>query len=315
MRKEKLVQENLYSLNFYLKNDLISCFVTCSSIPKNTFALVASSMSYMKWFSIVLIVLVQHTYGQESISEFQAKQAVYHIVQYSGLLPNFTVRENEEVTTAIAYIKDKKRYIEYNPAVMESLMDSTKTDWAMISILAHEIAHHLLGHTLAPKLLSPGDELACDRYSGFILQRMGATLDESVAAIQVAGSAQGTKTHPPREARVHAISQGWNESLNQLESKIQGIAPADKIYVLSLRFDGDENLYYVDDASNVLWYNEFAQPILLGKMVEVTLGDYRYEIVWEGQKFYVDRHNKIWNMTTYNVMLKVGKVEILGTEK
>jgi hypothetical protein len=274
-----------------------------------------SSRSLMRWFIIVLIAFVHQAHGQETISEFQAKQAVYHIVQYSGLLPNFTVRENEEVTTAIAYIKDKKRYIEYNPAVMESLMDSSKTDWAMISILAHEIAHHLLGHTLAPKLLSPGDELACDRYSGFILQRMGATLDESIAAIQVAGSVQGTKTHPLREARVKAISQGWNESINQLENKIQGMAAADKTYVLSVRFDGDENLYYVDDANNVLWYNEFAQPILLGRMVEVTLGDYQYEIVWEGQKFYVDRHNKIWNMTTYNVMMKVGKVELLGSEK
>lgn len=269
----------------------------------------------MKWLSIVLIALTFQASSQESISEFQAKKAVYQIVQYSGLLPNFTVRENEEVNTAIAYIKDKKRYIEYNPRVMESLMDSTHTDWAMISILAHEIAHHLLGHTLAPKLLSPGDELACDRYSGFILQRMGATLDESIAAIQVgiqvAGSAQGTRTHPPKMSRIKAISQGWNDAINQLENKVPGIAEPDKTYLFSLRFDGDENLYYVDESNNVLWYNEFAQPILLGKMQEVEKGDYHFEITWEGQKFYIDRHFKIWNMTTYNVMMKVGKVDQL----
>ncbi len=59
--------------------------------------------------------------------------------------------------------------IEYNPMFMAMVMDSSCSNWSAISILAHEIAHHLLGHTLDPTNVRPGDELACDRYSGFIL--------------------------------------------------------------------------------------------------------------------------------------------------
>ncbi len=144
------------------------------------------------------------------LNERAAKEAVYRIVRHSGLQPVFTVRENTGIPTAVAYIKGKERVIAYNPAFMARVMDSTCTNWSAISVLAHEIGHHLLGHTLDPGNVHTGDELACDIYSGFILHAMGATKEEALAAMDVAGNPHGTENHPPKHARLNAIQQGWN---------------------------------------------------------------------------------------------------------
>ncbi|MEM9024266.1 MAG: M48 family metalloprotease, partial [Bacteroidota bacterium] len=80
----------------------------------------------------------------------EAKVAVSRIVQYTGLAPNFIIVEGD-VSTALAYIKDNKRYIAYNPAFIRKLRTKTRTDWGAVSVLAHEIGHHLSGHTLAAR--------------------------------------------------------------------------------------------------------------------------------------------------------------------
>ncbi|MEK8018775.1 MAG: hypothetical protein VSS75_018030, partial [Candidatus Parabeggiatoa sp.] len=55
-------------------------------------------------------------------------------------------------------------------------------------------------------------ELESDQYSGFILQKMGASLNEALAAMKVLSSEQASSTHPGKQARLAAITKGWNES-------------------------------------------------------------------------------------------------------
>ena len=83
----------------------------------------------------------------------EAKEAVGKILQYTGLSPNFTITSGK-VATAMAYIKGWKRYIAYNPDFIFRIRNATRTDWAAVSVLAHEIGHHLSGHTLKNKKTS-----------------------------------------------------------------------------------------------------------------------------------------------------------------
>lgn len=106
--------------------------------------------------------------------------------------------------------------IAYNPRFMATVLDSTRTDWGAVSIFAHEVAHHLLGHTIDPASVRPGDELACDRYSGFVLHGMGATLGEALAFKSVIGDPHGTRRHPSKHARLEPIRQGWEEACRLL---------------------------------------------------------------------------------------------------
>src|SRR4051812_46756361 len=51
-------------------------------------------------------------------SKKEAEDAVASIVRYTGLTQNFLIVENPSIPTAIAYIKDRQRYIAYNPQFM-----------------------------------------------------------------------------------------------------------------------------------------------------------------------------------------------------
>ena len=260
---------------------------------------------------LFLLTLQFSVYAQDSkLSEQQAKEAVNNIVRHCGLIQNFTIRENPEVKTAIAYIKGDKRIIEYNPDILAGIVDSTDTDWSAVSILAHEIAHHLLGHTLSPGSLNPGDELACDRFSGFILYCMGASLEESKAAMEIAGNPHGTKTHPPKEARIEAIYMGWQEAeILRNKPNSEPITSHD-VYTHKVIFEGDENNYYINEEGELLWFNNFAEPIVFGTFEDSEDDQFLYHIYWEDQSFYVDGKMKIWNITDYDAQMKVGELQI-----
>ena len=111
-------------------------------------------------FLFVLMLPVPILAQPALMNEAAAKEAVSRIVRHSGLLPNFEVREEDKIRTAVAHIKGHERVIADNPAFLSAMLDSAHTDWSAVSVLAHEIAHHLLGHTLDPEAVHPGDELA-----------------------------------------------------------------------------------------------------------------------------------------------------------
>ena len=103
------------------------------------------------------------------------------------------------------------RVIVYDP---EFLLDiERRTDeWGPISIMAHEVAHHLHGHTVFGEGSIPPNELDADFYSGFILQKMGASLESAQAAMRLIASPRGSSSHPPRRERLEYIARGWRKA-------------------------------------------------------------------------------------------------------
>ena len=242
-----------------------------------------------------------------------AKYAVYKIVQYSGLIPNYIIVEDDGVKNAIAYVKNKKRYIKYNPQFMKRVTDSTNTDWAAISVLAHEIGHHLLGHTLMNNGSNPGDELSADRYSGFILNQMGATLDESLRCIESEGNLHGTKTHPPKEARVEAITDGWKES-NVLKNKkiTEFKVPESNVkeeYKYQCNFIGDDNTYYVNNKFQMVWYDNYANPIVIGSLKDSDNKNYKWYYLYDKLLYGIDSGGTIWLLTSHGVVMEAGNLK------
>jgi hypothetical protein len=160
------------------------------------------------------------TYDFSSNSE--AIKVIDKIVSNVGLARNFEILESSDVDNATAVVFNEERYILYNNDFMEIANEITNNSWTSISILAHEIGHHLLGHTLSKKGSRPSIELEADKFSGFILAKMGASLQDAQSAVLNLVSEHGTSIHPKRSERLKAIASGYKGgSINKNKSNIQ----------------------------------------------------------------------------------------------
>lgn len=139
--------------------------------------------------------------------------AVENIVKRSGLKQNFYVMECPNTDNCFAATRNGERLIVYDSRFFNRLNTVTKTDWAAMSILAHEIGHHLQGHTIKSGGSDHTRELEADEFSGFVMYQMGANLSEAQSAINSVTPEYTTSTHPPRSLRLKAIEQGYNNAM------------------------------------------------------------------------------------------------------
>ncbi|RYU95579.1 hypothetical protein EWM59_10735 [Emticicia agri] len=141
-----------------------------------------------------------------------AEKAVDEIVRRSGLKRNFYVMECPNTDNCFAAVNGQTRLIVYDGAFMQKANNISKTDWGALSILAHEIGHHLQGHTIIEGGSDPQKELEADEFSGFVMYQMGASLKEAQAAISKLTSDYDGGTHPPRTRRLASIEKGYRNA-------------------------------------------------------------------------------------------------------
>ncbi|MCJ8166694.1 membrane-binding protein [Pontibacter sp. E15-1] len=153
-----------------------------------------------------------------------ARDIVQEIINVIGLKPRFELQA-ANIDNAAAVVYNGKRYILYNERFLASINNAVHTDWGGVSILAHEIGHHLNGHTLSRSGSNPADELEADEFSGFVLRKMGASMAEAQAAIDLLSDDETSRTHPGRRYRLAAISKGWQSANQQLLASAQGPQP------------------------------------------------------------------------------------------
>ncbi len=143
-----------------------------------------------------------------------AQAVIKNIMSVIGLKANFELRAANVPNAAAVILKDR-RYILYNPEFMKNINSVSGSNWAAVSILAHEIGHHLNGHTLDNVGSRPQTELDADEFSGFVLRRLGASLPDAQAVMETIASLKGSHSHPPKQDRLIAIAAGWNRAGGQ----------------------------------------------------------------------------------------------------
>lgn len=142
----------------------------------------------------------------------EVSMAVESIVKRSGLKQNFYVMECPSTNNCFAATRNGERLIVYDAGFFEKLNSVTKTHWAALSILAHEIGHHLQGHTIKNGGSDHDRELEADEFSGFVMYQMGASLGEAQSAISMLTTEYSTGTHPPKSIRLSAIARGYDNA-------------------------------------------------------------------------------------------------------
>ena len=140
-----------------------------------------------------------------------AEKIVSSIMSAMGLESNFKIKE-AHVPNVEAKIRHHDRYILYNPEFIQQVNKATRNKWASIFILAHEVGHHLEGHTLLDINSTPSIELEADEFAGFVLHKMGASLQQSQLAMYYISNSEASKTHPARADRLASIEKGWDKA-------------------------------------------------------------------------------------------------------
>lgn len=152
---------------------------------------------------------IKEQVGISSISE--AATMAEEIVNAVGLKANFRIAE-ANVPNALAVLTNGKRYILYNPDFVNKLTEITGSKWTAYSVLAHEIGHHLYNTLYGKSNYKLATELEADQFSGYVLEKMGATLEEAQAAMNLLATPYATATHPARRDRVSSIASGWENA-------------------------------------------------------------------------------------------------------
>ena len=157
-------------------------------------------------------------------SDSEADNALDRILNVIGASKNFVLTPCSEINNAMATSYKGIRYILYDKAFMK-LINSRTNDWASLAILAHEVGHHINGHTLDLTMYAGGvveakslaikrkQELEADEFAGFILARLGATSDEALAFTKVFQEKDDTyDTHPTKSKRVASVTKGYTKA-------------------------------------------------------------------------------------------------------
>lgn len=164
-------------------------------------------------------------------NDIEIEKIINKIVNEVGLEKNFIYVNSPGLNNCAALNYDGFRYILYDKSFLNSLSNlSSKKTSVYISVLAHEIGHHLQGHTL--KNISEEDnkrnELEADKFSGYIMAKLGYSLTSAQEAIDKTSNTH-SNTHPLKNKRLLAIEEGFYSAKIQIQKNKDQIK--DNLYI------------------------------------------------------------------------------------
>lgn len=148
---------------------------------------------------------------------------------------NFQLREQNGINNAYATVIRNQRFIVYDNRFLENLDRYAGTKWASISVLAHEMGHHYRNHVLSGEGSTPAKELEADFFSGYVMAKMGASLEEAKAAMSQIASPRASASHPAKADRLNAITNGWNDASGNIRKTPGNPEPQRKSVVIPQR--------------------------------------------------------------------------------
>jgi len=230
--------------------------------------------------------------------ELRVVQIIDNIVKFSGLPNNFLIYRSDYINNAYASIVNGERIIVYDPKLFLDIELYSETYWTSVSILAHEIGHHLSGHTGDNIGSVPYKELEADKFSGFILYKMGATLEQSLKAMKLIASDYESDTHPAKQRRLRSIIEGWNEANNQRFKSALPPSPVDSpedYYVFTKEMLIDNDLIYNSNYND--WFRD--NGLLYGVVLENNKDSFVIRILKTSKDFEKDfrsLNNEDWTI-------------------
>tara|TARA_R110000796_G_scaffold252425_1_gene386717 strand:+ start:1090 stop:2178 length:1089 start_codon:yes stop_codon:yes gene_type:complete len=157
-------------------------------------------------------------------SNSAAEDALEKILGAIGASKRFVLQPCSNTNNAVATSYRGIRYILYDPDFMNTL--NYGNNWGNLFILAHEVGHHINGHSLDLVLYatdavesvslaqSRQQELEADEFAGFVLAKLGGPISAANEVISKISnnSDDSYSTHPSRSKRLNAVAIGYNKA-------------------------------------------------------------------------------------------------------
>ena len=157
-------------------------------------------------------------------TDVEAENALDKILNAIGASKRFVLQPCSNINNAVATSYKGIRYILYDRDFMNSVNNGN--NWGNLFVLAHEVGHHINGHSLDLVLYaadavgqqtlaqSRQDELEADEFAGFILAKLGGPLSAANQLIsKISTNSDDTySTHPSRSKRLAAVKKGYDKA-------------------------------------------------------------------------------------------------------
>ncbi|MFZ6014376.1 MAG: hypothetical protein ACOYXT_28815 [Bacteroidota bacterium] len=150
---------------------------------------------------------------------------ISEILSRFGAQNRYIILNCAQISNCLATKDDEGRqYILYNAAFLNrvktlkftnSTLPTGDRDWQVLTILAHELGHHINNHITnpLPRATSIDKELEADETAGFLMYLLKAGLAQAQSVMYDKNvTEEGSYTHPPRQKRLDAIAKGYNKA-------------------------------------------------------------------------------------------------------
>jgi len=201
-------------------------------------------------------------------TDSEAQDAIDKILSVIGTSQKPVLQACSNINNAVAVAYKGQRYILYDRDFMNSLTKGNNKYWSNMFILAHEVGHHINGHSLDVMLYSKDvinpkslftkrkQELEADEFAGFVLAKLGATLKQTSEVLLNLPSIsnENTSTHPSRDKRITSVRIGFKKGYIKKETKT--------VYVIDVIGEYERSDSY---AKYGKWYREQNDDVFEGK--------------------------------------------------
>ena len=210
-------------------------------------------------------------------------ESLEKILSVVGLSSRFVLLSCSNIDNAAAVSYKGIRYIIYDPEFLNSIDNGNNI--SNLFILAHEIGHHVNGHTLDwtlsdvdEELLSLSnqrrEELEADEFAGFVLAKLGYKLEEVSRPLSIIApvTSRPLSTHPNRTKRLNAVNSGFSKAFNSIiksEEMISADYKSDEYLYSSIKkhlFNDDDGAYkdylsFIEKDEDLDGYNKLIKDI------------------------------------------------------
>ncbi|MBL7726453.1 MAG: hypothetical protein JNM68_02155, partial [Dinghuibacter sp.] len=187
----------------------------------------------------------------DAAAEVWMRGMIGKICEKIGLQNRFLLKalKNYDNCSAICFSNDvgQDRFIQFDRDFLEEYQRKTKNRWFVFGVVAHEIGHHLNGHSLDGIGSRPHKELEADEFAGFVMQKMGAPLNEAQAIFSFLNNTEGPPTHPVKKLRYEAVKRGWDKAAGKVTLETLRFNQADKRQFAFMALTRARNAKDLDD--------------------------------------------------------------------